>query len=307
MTTLSTSISAQSERTSCSSGQAHRASAPNGMPLMPSVVRCRLPLLGIVLVLTLTACATTTPTTQVQPQQTVFDDDAMRASDLRIADSALQGGDLEVALSIYYRLTQTHPALLDAWMGLADAHFLDGELEAARQVYNEVLERFPGQEMSARLGLARIALRQRNLTVAMGHYQSILQATPDHPLALAGLGVAYDLSGNASQAQATYRRGLTAYPDHAALRANLGLSLALGGQPREAVNILLGTTGVSGQLPQERNNLALAYGLLGRDDAAESILMTEQSRGTAQDNLEFYRYVRARLSPTAEMADRGEP
>lgn len=260
-----------------------------------------------VLVLTLAGCVTTRSATHVQPQETAFDADAMRASDMRIADSALQGGDLDVALSIYARLTQSHPDMVEAWMGLGDTHFLGGEPEAARMVYNEVLERFPDQQLNARLGLARIALRQRELSTAMGHYQAILQQSPNHPLALAGLGVSYDLGGNATQAQATYRRGLAAYPDHPALRANLGLSLALGGQPREAVNILLGTSGVSSQLPQERNNLALAYGMLGRDDAAESILLTDHSRGTAQDNIEFYRYVRQRLMPGIATADGAKP
>lgn len=260
---------------------------------------------GIVLVLMVAGCAAPQQTTQVKPQQTAFDADAMRASDLRIADSALQGGDLDVAMSIYARLTQSHPDMIEAWMGLGDARFLTGEMEAARLMYTEVLERFPQQQLNARLGLARIALRQRHISTAIGHYQAILQQSPDQPLALAGLGVAYDLSGNAVQAQATYRRGLTAYPDHAALRVNLGLSLALAGQPREAVNILLGTSGVSSQLPQERNNLALAYGLLGRDDAAESILMTDQPRSVAQDNIEFYRYLRERLAPNTVLK-RGE-
>jgi len=253
----------------------------------------------------LVGCAAPGPTTQVQAL-TAFDNEAVQASDMRIADSALQSGDLDVAISIYYRVTQSHPTLLRAWLGLADAHFLSGELETARLVYNEVLQRFPDQQLDARLGLARIALRHRQLADAVAHYEFILAQSPNHPLALAGLGVAYDLAGNSAQAQATYRRGLSAYPDHAALRANLGLSLALGGQPREAVNILLGVTGVSNQIPQGRNNLALAYGLLGRDDAAESILLTEQARGTAQDNLEFYRYVRARMGTVAaatEMSD----
>ncbi|WP_397475027.1 tetratricopeptide repeat protein [Pusillimonas sp.] len=260
---------------------------------------------GLFLAAALAGCAAPGPSTQVQPL-TAFDNEAMQASDLRIADSALQGGDMDVALSIYHRLTQSHPTLIQAWTGLAAAHFLTGELEAAKMVYNEVLQRFPDQQLDARLGLARIALRHRRLPEAMAHYESILAQSPDHPLALAGLGVAYDLAGNAGQAQATYRRGLSAYPDHAALRANLGLSLALGGQPREAVNILLGVTGVSSQLPQGRNNLAFAYGLLGRDDAAESILMTEQARGTAQDNLEFYRYVRTRMNLQAAAAQTSE-
>lgn len=262
---------------------------------------------GLALAAALVGCAAPKPGAQVQALTTALDNEAMQAGDLRIADSALQGGDLDVALSIYYRLTQSHPTLHEAWTGLAAAHFLSGEIETARLVYNEALQRFPDQQFDARLGLARIAVRQRQLAEAVAHYESILANNPEHPLALAGLGVAYDLGGNATQAQATYRRGLSAYPDHAALRANLGLSLALGGKPREAVNILLGATGVSAQLPQSRYNLALAYGLLGRDDAAESILMTEQARGTAQDNLEFYRYVRTRMNPEAGSVESREP
>lgn len=261
---------------------------------------------GFAVVTALAGCAAPRPVAEVQPRQTVFDADTLRASDLRIADSALQGGDVEVAMSLYSRLIESHPDLYDAWMGLADAHYLSGELEAARQVYTEMLNRFPAEQASARLGLARVALRQRALPEAITHYQAILQEFPDHPFALAGLGVAYDLSGNPTQAQATYRRGLQIHPDNAALRANLGLSLALSGQPREAVNILLGTAGVTNALPQERNNLALAYGLLGRDDAAESILLSEHPRSVAQDNLEFYRFLRQRLMSGA-VASRGEP
>jgi len=107
--------------------------------------------------------------------------------------------------------------------------------------------------------------------------------------------VVYDLTNRPSLAQDTYRKGLQANPGNSALRSNLGLSLALNGQPREAVNVLLGHTGVSKDLPQARENLALAYGLLGRDDAAEQILLSTQSRGQAMDNLEFYQYLRARL------------
>src|SRR5690554_4490617 len=138
-----------------------------------------IPALGVVLMLTLVGCATPKGTTQVQPQQTAFDNAAMQASDLRIADSALQGGDLDVALTIYSRLTQSHPTLIQAWTGLAAAHFLTGELEAAKMVYNEVLQRFPDQQLDARLGLARIALRHRRLPEAMAHYESILAQSPD--------------------------------------------------------------------------------------------------------------------------------
>jgi Flp pilus assembly protein TadD len=62
-----------------------------------------------------------------------------------------------------------------------------------------------------------------------------------------------------------------------------------------------------GDLPQERANLALAYGLLGKDDAAESILTANLPQSVAQDNLEFYHYVRQKLAMKQTPAKAASP
>ncbi|MCV9878713.1 tetratricopeptide repeat protein [Brenneria izbisi] len=215
-------------------------------------------------------------------------------SELNIAASALKSGDLEVAGSIYRRFTQTNPEQPAGWLGLADTHFLSGELETASKAYATAQQLAPNN-IDAYLGQARILLRQRQFTQAIERYQTILTRFPNHPLALSGLGVSHDLTGEHAQAQSIYRRGLKQHPDDAALRTNLGLSLALEGKARESINILLGVNGITNTLPQERDNLALAYGLLGRDDAAEEILTASQPRDIVQDNLTFYRYLRQNL------------
>lgn len=114
------------------------------------------------------------------------------------------------------------------------------------------------EDTEAKLSLARIAIRMRDFASAEQKLNHILATQPTHPFALASLGVVYDLTNRPSLAQDTYRKGLQANPGNSALRSNLGLSLALNGQPREAVNVLLGHTGVSKDLPQARENLALA-------------------------------------------------
>ncbi|PWC17691.1 tetratricopeptide repeat protein [Brenneria corticis] len=248
------------------------------------------PGLLLCMVISLAGCALLRPAPAHQ-EKSVQGASAREESDLRIAASALQSGDLNVASSIYRRLTETRPASAAAWLGLANTHFLSGELDAANKAY-AVAQKIEPDNIDASLGQARILIRQRRLPEATAGFQSILSRFPNHPLALSGLGVSYDLAGDHHQAQSTYRRGLRLYPDDTTMRANLGLSLALNGKPREAVNVLLGTTGVSGRLPQERDNLALAYGVLGREDAAEEILLSSQSRGAVEDNLAFYRYLR---------------
>jgi Flp pilus assembly protein TadD len=105
-----------------------------------------------------------------------------------------------------------------------------------------------------------------------------------------------DLQGQFDEAQALYREALAAHPEDAAARSNLGLSLALAGQPREAVNVLLDVATRPSAPPQARQNLALAYGLMGNDEAAESVLSTEMERTAVRTNLDYYRYVRGRAA-----------
>lgn len=237
---------------------------------------------------------------KVRPLESMQDKVALEAGELRIAESALRGGDIQVARSLYGELSQSKPNEPAVWLGLGDTYFLEGEFEPAKQAYLRAEELNPAQ-VEATLSLARVAIRLREFDEAKLRLQSILAHSPNHPTALSGLGVVYDLTGQPELAQQTYRRGLKAQPGNEALRSNLGLSLAINGHAREAVNVLLGYSGVSDKLPQARDNLALAYGLLGREDAAEDILLSTQSRGQAQDNLEFYRYLREQLSRSGKV------
>lgn len=254
--------------------------------------RCLRILVGIGTALLLGACASTPPQTAVRPIET--DTTALDAGELRIAASALQSGDINVARSLYQELARSHSSVPTVWLGLGDTYFLAGEFESAQAAYSRAEEMDPTL-LPARLALARVDIRLRRLEQARSRFQSILAEEPDHPIAMAGLGVVYDMLGQPDMAQQTYRRGLAAHPGDEALRTNLGLSLALSGKAREAVNILLGHSGVSGALPQTRDNLALAYAVLGREDAAETILLSYQPRGLVQDNLQFYRYLRERM------------
>ena len=74
------------------------------------------------------------------------------------------------------------------------------------------------------------------------------------------------------------------------------MSLALAGQPAEGVRILREVAGLPGASPRVRQNLALAYGLLGRDDDARAILQIDLPPNEVDDNLRYYRTLRQRLA-----------
>jgi Flp pilus assembly protein TadD len=84
------------------------------------------------------------------------------------------------------------------------------------------------------------------------------------------------------------RSALKANPGDPMLSINLGLSLVLGGNAREGANVLLDVTRYPDAPPQARQDLALAYGMLGNVDAAAEILSKDLPKASVDDNLRFY-------------------
>ncbi|KVD79244.1 hypothetical protein WS62_27735 [Burkholderia sp. ABCPW 14] len=216
-------------------------------------------------------------------------------ADLRIADSALSGGNIDLAATLYEKVLNAHPDALAARLGLADVYYRSGNLARARVLYSQAAEQAPTQP-GARLGLARVALRQRRLDDAVRQYRELLAEQPGNPLAAEGLGAALDMEGRHADAQAVYRDALLAHPDEQGLRVNLGLSLVLSNRSREGVNVLLDVAGLPDAPWQARQSLAFAYGVLGNVDSAKRILSSELPPSAVADNLRVYRAVRAKLA-----------
>lgn len=216
------------------------------------------------------------------------------SSDLRLADAARDSGNLDMAVSLYKKILQRNPDEKAALTGLAGTLAQSNELQQARQIYLHLQTLAPHQ-LDAELGLARISVRQQQLDDARTRYQEILSRQPDNLQALAGLGVVYDMQGQHDAAQQIYRQALSRYPDDLNLRNDLGLSLILAQQLRTGIAELLKIVDVPSAPAQARQNLALGYGLLGNEAAAERVLQADMPSAQIQNNLRYYRELRARL------------
>ncbi len=219
-------------------------------------------------------------------------------ADLHIAESALEAGDTQLALSLFDKLLRADPQSRPAQLGLADTMYQTGDLARAGVLYARVAASAP-EDPRTQLGLARIALRERHLDEAEQRYRKLLSAYPDNAVAAEGLGATLDLLGRHDEAQVIYRAALERHPEVHGLKANLGLSLALSGKARAGANVLLDIASLPDAPPQARENLALAYGVLGNGDAAKRILSSEMPAQSAEDNLRFYRDLRERLTAQA--------
>lgn len=217
---------------------------------------------------------------------------------LRMAEATRQGGDLGAAAELYQKVLKKDPANESARIGLAEVQLMAGETERARRSYGEAVSRNPAC-LEGVLGLAHIAVKKRELDSAENLFvraQSLAAATDVRPLY--GQAVTYDLRHRPEEAQKLYRRALAIQPDNVAVRSNLGLSLALSGDPHQAVNVLLDIATATSAPPQARQNLALAYGLLGNQEAAEIVLAEDMENTAVQNNLRYYDYLRTSQAAT---------
>ncbi|WP_244816340.1 tetratricopeptide repeat protein [Caballeronia sp. Lep1P3] len=216
-------------------------------------------------------------------------------SELHIADTALESNNLELATSLYERIVQADPNSVPGLTGLGSTLYAVGDYTRAG-VYFERASKLDAQAIAPLVGIGRVAIHQRRFDDAIATYRRVLAMKPNDPLASAGLGAALDLSGKHAEAQAVLRDALAANPGDPVLSLNLGLSLTLGGDPRQGANVLLDVTRFPAAPPQARQDLALAYGLLGNDDAAAAILSTDLPKDSVQDNLRFYQLQRTRAA-----------
>lgn len=239
------------------------------------------------------ACTTTVKRVpEVQPVSRNSSPSTM--SETRIAETALEGGNVELARTLFAKLVEANPDSVPGLAGLGDTLYAVGDFTRAGVYYAHANKIDPNAEHPL-IGLGRVAIHQRRFDDAIAAYRTILDRTPNDALAAAGLGAALDLKGEHKAAQDALRAALVANPGDPMLCINLGLSLVLSGNPREGANVLLDVTRFPDAPPQARQDLALAYGMLGNQEAAAAILSRDLPKSSVQDNLHYYDLKRSAL------------
>ena len=216
---------------------------------------------------------------------------------MRIGAAARGGGDLPNALGVYRRAAEVDPLNPAPLVAAGDVLVEMGSVNEAIVSYNNALIR-NGQDLPALLGLARAFLKTGKPTLALDPLNKAYALSPDDPKVLLLFGVAKDFSGEHTEAQAWYRRGLAAAPSDPALTVNLALSLALSGDYNSAIAALQPVAMAPGGSPQERQTLALIYGLRGNVAEAARLNRLDLDDASVEHNLAYYATLRE-LSPEA--------
>jgi Flp pilus assembly protein TadD len=216
---------------------------------------------------------------------------------MRIGAAAQSGGDLPNALGVYRRAAELAPQDPAPLIAAGDVLVQMGNINEAIVSYDAALVR-PGDNQGAQLGLARAFLKTGKPELALTPLAKAMEASPDNPKLLLLLGVTKDLAGSHLEAQAYYRDGLLRAPGDPGLTVDLALSLAISGNYPQAISVLQPLAMSPAGTAQERQTLALIYGLSGNTREAARLGRIDLDDASVEQNLAYYQSLRD-LSPEA--------
>lgn len=216
---------------------------------------------------------------------------------MHIAAASRSAGDFANAISLYRHAATMEPSNADPLTALGETLLEMGKIDEAINNYNAALK-LSARDQSALRGLARAYLKTGRPELAGSPLAIAYKDNPNDPKLLLLIGVADDFIGQHANAQARYQQGLRLAPADRSLILNLSLSLALSEKFDEAINRLRPLAFSPGATPQERQTLALIYGLKGDQKSALAMARLDLDAAAADHNLAFYETLR-RLPPDA--------
>lgn len=215
-------------------------------------------------------------------------------SPLRLADRASASGDFETASVLYRQAFDANPNSVDALAGLGRSYAGLGQYERGEQALLEARNRRPNDPRIL-LELARIQIEAGKPQAALANLDVAIAKAPRDLQIITARGIALDRLSRHSLAQETYRQGLAIDPTNFALLSNLGLSYGLSGLTGEGIAILRELVRDGEATARTRGNLALVYGLAGRDREAAATLEGDLTPAQIRQNLAYYRELRILL------------
>lgn len=254
----------------------------------------------------LTGCQTTSPFSSRQPVTAESHNASNYEEAMKRGAAARADGKLDEAAKNYMRAAEYQPQYVEPLIALADVLWLEKKAAESAKIL-EHAHRINGDNDTVLRNLGRAYVALNEPQKAQSAYLDALAIDPNSARTLNGLGVSYDLSGDYATAQQHYRAGLSLAPNDVDLRNNLAYSLITDKEYAEAINILERLVKHPRATARQRNNLALAYGLSGRDADAKLILAADHAPAQIERNLATYRQMRGEPMQAAALSGVGRP
>ncbi len=228
-------------------------------------------------------------------------DEAMKRGAVALADQ-----DFAEASKNYMRASEYKPEDVQPLIALADVLWQEKKAAESAKILEHAHRLDANNDTVLRnLGRAYVALNEP--VKAQNAYLNALQIDPNSARTLNGLAISYDLAGDHETAQEHYRAGLALEPNNVDIKNNLAYSHLTAKNYNEAIKILEGLVKHPAATSRQRNNLALAYGLVGRDEDAKLALAVDHAPAQVERNIKTYEQMRGEPTQAQSLTGVGRP
>jgi predicted TPR repeat methyltransferase len=172
-----------------------------------------------------------------------------------------------------------------AWVEQGMGLHRNGQIQAARQIYQQILALQPGHADTLHL-FGVTAHQLGEYANAITFIQRSLQANPRNFYALNNLGSALREFGQPEQALACFQQACKLKPDYAEAHSNIGNVYKDMGQQEEAISAYKRASSLNPSLAEPWNNLALIY--QKRKDIDQAILCAERAAALQPNHAEIH-------------------
>lgn len=208
----------------------------------------------------------------------------------------------EQALDLYHKAAKLSDGAVEAHLAIAEMLRSKNRAAESFDMLQEAKKLQPDDpRVMTELGFSHIARQEFSKSVRQ--FDNALTEDDEQGAAYSGKGVALDLQGQHIGAQEVYRAAIARGVATEALHNNYGLSLIFTGDYDSAIAELEPLVNTGSGTKTMRQNLALAYGLIGDVEAARTYGLRDLRPEQVAANLAFYRrytvMLDAQLSPSA--------
>lgn len=219
---------------------------------------------------------------------------------VHMADKARERGELPVAASLYRKAHDENPQSIKPLVSLGQVLMEMRMPDQAAEAFSAALVLDTHNLEALRgLGNAKLALHQPEQAIAP--LKQALSISANDFRVLNALGVAYDMSEDHVGALQYYKTGLKLAPDNGALRSNYALSLALAGKTKDALETIAPLANAEVTTSQQRQTMALVYGLAGNTAEAERLSRIDLDDTAVKANMERIAALRNEMLSTSEV------
>jgi Flp pilus assembly protein TadD len=247
----------------------------------------------------LSACATNSSDEKISSSE--------NAGLVKLAERLRGNGDIPGAMDFYQRAIERDPNDPKAYLALADLLEKQNNQEAAEKLLDEATQTIPRhKELMQSYG--RLLMKMQKYDFAKDQFERVLMQDEQDAKALNGLAVAEDYLGNHDGALAAFQKAFAAHPDDLNTRSNLGFAYILRGELAPALDVLTPIEKEKEATAAMRQNLALAYGLLGQEEDAKRVARMDLTGKELKNNLAYYKEKRSQYGfdkkPASKIADK---